>query len=99
RRAHDDPRRGSRRSSAQRPGLIAEPGMFEGEAIFVPAIWAACLECGPEELWFAGDPPVWLWPVEADDRASWPEIPAEAATLALWQSDNGFVVCKPLTAA
>lgn len=35
----------------------------------------------------------------ADDRASWPEIPVEAATLALWQSDNGFVVCKPLTAA
>ena len=67
-------------------GVIQSPGKFEGEMLYVPALWSACLdgcssfdECGVYGTIF-----------DDNDRAEFPEIGASYGIL-MSESESGFV--------
>jgi hypothetical protein len=67
-------------------GVIASPGKFEGEMLYVPALWSACLdgcysfdECGVYGTIF-----------DDCDREEFPEI-GESYGILMEESENGFV--------
>ena len=67
-------------------GVIVSPGKFEGEMLYVPALWGRCLEGFSDtqgDRWYGvefGD----------EERAEFPEI-ASAYGLLMEESDTGFV--------
>ena len=85
--------RAARRAKAARPranGGLTRLCVQAGKAWF----------CRRKPLFFtADDTPVWLCPVEPADWEEWPDIPASAAVIALWESPNGFVLSKALDKA
>jgi len=72
---------------------IISPGKFEGEPIFVPALWELMLEYGsPSENKAFG-------PIPRHDplRVEWPELDAWLGrrwTIRLWEDAQGFVHCR-----
>ena len=68
-------------------GIIRSPGKFEGCALYAPYFHDAYLN-GMEDG--ADDDYVWF-AVSAEDRAQFPEIGHDVATVLLREDDNGFV--------
>ncbi len=77
-------------------GTIAE-GAFEGEPLYAPHFYLAVLagKCS-EDVGLDGKPE-YAVDVTAADRAEYPEIPADAATMLLTVSIDS-VECRPMSA-
>jgi len=81
-----------------RDGRVSNPGKFEGEPRWVPAMWAHVLDGCSESLdYVEGDPSYERIDLTADDLARFPEL-AEMTDLGngvravvLWEDDSGFV--------
>lgn len=71
-------------------GIIQDPGKFEGEMIYVPAYWDMGLEGMADE----DDGEHFVFNIGQDgfdDRAFWPEIPADQKRIILYENSDGFV--------
>jgi hypothetical protein len=68
-------------------GRICSPGKFEGEVIYAPYFWAFGLEGWADR----DDGKVYGFDIHPDDRAEFPEIPADRRTINLDEADQGFV--------
>jgi hypothetical protein len=69
-----------------RNGRICTPGMFEGEAIYVPHFWEAYLDgCADRD-----DGKVLGFNVTPEDKREFPEL-KRRRTVKLYQRDDGFV--------
>ncbi len=67
-------------------GIIASPGKFEGEPLYVPYYW----QCYLDGMADSDDGKILYFDVTDDDRKEFSEL-AEVKTVELWESDNGFV--------
>ena len=67
-------------------GRISSPGMFEGEAIYVPYFWDAYLNGFSDR----DDGRVLGFDVSPEDKAIFPEL-KRRRTVKLYQRDDGFV--------
>lgn len=77
-------------------GLIRSPGKFESEALYVPHFWEYAND-GEVLSWYDGSPDIYLLAIDADDRAAFPEIPADAVFIEMCEDDAGFVSAATLT--
>lgn len=68
-------------------GVIASPGKFEGEMIYVPYFWQMYLEGGADDEVNG----VLKFRVTDEDRALFPEIPKRQKWVRLWEDSVGFV--------
>jgi hypothetical protein len=67
-------------------GIIRTPGMFEGEALYVPYFWDAFMNgCADRD-----DGAVLGFDVTQEDKAQFPEL-KRRRTVKLYQRDDGFV--------
>ena len=64
--------------------VITAPGKFEGEPVWAPAMWDACLAGDFTE----DDGETFLMETTACERARWPGLPERVS---LWEDDAGFV--------
>jgi len=67
-------------------GVIHSPGIFEGEAVYVPHFWEAFLDGMADR----DDGEVLGFDVTAEEKKEFPEL-KRRRTVKLWQSDDGFV--------
>lgn len=67
---------------------ITDPGMFEGQKVYVPYFWDVYLNgCADRD-----DGTVLGFDITKEDREKYPEIPARKRTIRLMQTDSGFVI-------
>lgn len=78
-------------------GGIATPGKFEGEAVYVPAMWEASGDGSCDILDWPEGTESYVLDITPEDRAEWPEIGAETVALHMQESEQGFVSCEELT--
>ena len=71
-------------------GIIKSPGKFEGEMLYVPALWDIVLDGGSDDE--QDDDGLWVSTinVDAELRAEWPEI-GDTKVIRLRESEQGFV--------
>ena len=67
-------------------GIIRSPGMFEGEARYVPYYWNLYLD----GLADRDDGHVLGFNISAEDKVHFPEL-KRRRTVKLYQDDNGFI--------
>jgi hypothetical protein len=77
-------------------GVIRTPGKFEGEPAYVPYFWDAVGNGFSETLHWSGDEVTDIVEIGEEDRAEWPEIPADAVAIHI-QEMGGFVYGELLT--
>jgi hypothetical protein len=72
--------------------LVKGPGKFEGEPIFVPALWDIVLNGFADNEYYSTDDDITVSAIEIDDelRAAWPEL-KDVRVVELYEDDNGFV--------
>lgn len=73
-------------------GNIASPGKFESEQLYAVHFWDLVLE-GSGSLYDDNDQDVYLFDVEEEDRAEFPEL-NDVKRVAVWEDTQGFVWCK-----
>jgi hypothetical protein len=67
-------------------GRIVDPGKFEGEPVYALAAYDWYMDGGGDTI--AG----WdTYEITPEDRAEWPELPAEARYIAQSEDDQGFI--------
>ena len=75
-----------KKSRAEYAAIVARPGKFEGEEMYVPYFWDLFLEgCADED-----DGNVAMFRVTDEDRALFPEL-ARGECVRLFQRSDGFV--------
>lgn len=78
-------------------GIIRTSGKFEAEMLYVPLFWEATLDGSADQLDWADGTTTYLVDVSDEDRAMFPEIPADVVAVHLEESEQGFVSCETLT--
>lgn len=93
---------------------IRNPGKFEGEPSYVPALWDMVLEGATDDEFHDGETPVAVFTVDAALRAEFTDgatgtaygiDPADVTALVdgesvlLWESETGFVNSRTVDAA
>ncbi len=69
---------------------VATPGKFEGEPLWLVALWDLVLEgCSDGEEW-DGETPIAVFTVDADLIAVDPSLAGEGV-IRVWEDDSGFV--------
>lgn len=72
-------------------GLISTSGKFEGEPIYTPVLWELAGDGFADADTHDGNTKLFFFNVDDDLRTVFPEIPKDAKSLILWETDNGFV--------
>ena len=78
-------------------GIIRTLGKFEAEMLYVPHFWEATLDGTADMLDWSDGTTTYLVDVSDEDRAMFPEIPADVVAMHIAESDSGFVSCETLT--
>jgi hypothetical protein len=73
-------------------GLIRSPGKFEGEMVYVPALWDATLNGEADYIGEDENDNAMRIGLTDEDRAEFPELGAAKSAI-LWESESGFVYC------
>lgn len=76
---------------AECEAYVATPGKFEGEARYVPYYWHVMNEYGADdEEWDDNDSVVYLFMVNEDDVAMFPELTV-GTEVRIFEDEQGFV--------
>ena len=73
-----------------RDGLIASPGKFEGEPLYVPFLWDAIMNGGGEPVGTCKNDNAEQVSIDTHDQRIFPELQGVQAVI-LWEDDQGFV--------
>lgn len=80
-------------------GVIRSLGKFESEPVYAPYYWDVVLDGFADPLDWSEDETTWVCEITTEDRAMFPEIPADAVAIHLEETGQGFVNTETLTAA
>ena len=77
--------------------IIAEPGKFEGEPVWLPDLWESVLDGNGDETIYDNERPIEVFLLGADLRALTDACETDDAVL-VWETDQGFVCHRFMTA-
>ena len=74
-------------------GIIAEPGKFEGDPLYVPYFWDMALQGLADDDYFdEGDVLISVFQITEKYAATFPELESEIGMLIeVWENEQGFV--------
>lgn len=80
-------------------GIVRSPGKFESEPAHVVAFWDACMNGAAGNEFYDGETQVTAITIDDDDAKAFPTLAEDIGKVALlWESDQGFVNCRIVTA-